>query len=137
MLLDRQDVHCAELLELLSNSVAFGAQCRLVEIDRRRIAEELVERPSPLRLESLTNGGAAPRQLRVTELGVVQLLGGAPTATVGLIERAFDRRQLGIRRTDTRFGRRQARLTVRQRRGSCLEVESPGGGLLGERPIVR
>src|ERR671915_99023 len=85
VLLDGERVHGAELLELLAHGIALGAQGSLVQIDRRGRREQLVERAAPLGLESLADRGAPSGQLRVPELGVMQLLGGASTTATRLL----------------------------------------------------
>jgi hypothetical protein len=64
VLLDREGIDRAELLELPPQLGGFDAQRVVVEVHRGHLGDHLLERALPLGLEPLANRGSAPGELR-------------------------------------------------------------------------
>jgi hypothetical protein len=67
VLLDRERVHDAELLELRAQVVELRAQRRRLDVDRLERRQQIVERTPPLGLEPLAQRVAPTRELRVSQ----------------------------------------------------------------------
>ena len=75
VLLHGERVHRADGLELLAEPPHLLAQRVVVQLHRRERSDHVVERAAPFRLEPLLDRGAAPRELDVAQLRLVQVVG--------------------------------------------------------------
>ena len=135
VLLDGQRVHRAELLELAAQLHRLGLERVVVDVHERHLGQHLVERALPLRLQSLADRRAAPRQLGEAQLGVMQLVAHAGGPAADLAERVIRGHQRVVGLAHAPFGIGEARLAVGQRGFACLELPRPSGDLLGQEAV--
>src|SRR5258706_13868950 len=72
--LDSERILWSELLKLAAKIVGLGMERLVVDVQRGNLGDHFLERTAPFCLEPLPNGRAAAVELRVAELGLVQLV---------------------------------------------------------------
>ncbi len=135
VLLDCKRVDGSESLDLLSQLGRLRAQRVVIEIERLHGLHELLERLTPLRLESLANHRASAGQLGEPELGGMKLFayrGCAMTDSCQLVLRCF---QFLIGRLYRELGTCEASLRILERGLLRLQIQVPRCELLRELPI--
>ena len=121
----RRSSSCAKRL-------GFGAERVVVHLERLNLGQHVVERTPPLRLEPLADRRAAPAELRVAQLGLVQLVVVRLRAASCVVERVLGRRERFVSALHAFLGEDEAPLAVGESGVSRLEVQLPTRHLLGE-----
>ena len=118
VLLDRERVYGTDGLERADDAGRLRLERLEIEVQQRRLLDELVERPVPLGLDSLDDAAAGARGLREPHLQAVALLAAG-------IERAPRRRDLALDAEKCGFGRGELGVGVGARGLELLHCDLP------------
>ena len=132
MLLHGQRIHGPQLVQLLPQLLVLDAQCICIQVQRFESFQQLDDRLPPLGLETLANVLPACLELRVTELGLMQLLRHQYCLPTHQLQRLVTGSQRQVGGTQSLLGLDQSRVQLRQRMLSLLQLHRQRRNLLGE-----
>src|SRR5437762_5397407 len=125
MILDRQRVDRSECVELLAEHLRLLAQRCVVQLDGWKRTKHILERTSPLRLESFADRGPPARKLSEAHLDAMELIAHRAHGAPHFVEGVLGDRERLIGFTHRNLSGRKSNLAIGEGCLTSLEVEPP------------